>query len=293
LKLVVRLPALPDPDRLADWCHETAAIERVQPWTVEKDFYLTRLIWALAQIHGADLLLKGGTCLYKVDLGYRRMSEDIDLTLPGQPSEYQSLNVGPINKVASSLRELGAEVGVELVNFDGERFERSSHAIWEARYRSAFLPHEKAVITVEAAIRPLHLEPRKERLRQLIPYELAPGYEDAFSWALAFSEVRAEKVRAAFTREEPAIRDFYDLGILLENHADMGSPEFRVLVNNKLAEINTRPLEELPRSFGLTEHAQKLLVGATGTLESVLRFDEPKFELRAVIALYDELWGKG
>jgi hypothetical protein len=39
---------------------------------MEKDFYLTRLIWAFAQELGDQMLLKGGTLLSKVDLGFFR-----------------------------------------------------------------------------------------------------------------------------------------------------------------------------------------------------------------------------
>lgn len=44
--------------------------------------FLTRLIWALAQAFGNKLLLKGGTLLSKVDLGFHRMSEDVDMVMP-------------------------------------------------------------------------------------------------------------------------------------------------------------------------------------------------------------------
>jgi hypothetical protein len=48
------LPALPDPSLLADLSRETAAREGVQPQLVEKDFYLTRLLWALGERFGRD-----------------------------------------------------------------------------------------------------------------------------------------------------------------------------------------------------------------------------------------------
>jgi predicted nucleotidyltransferase component of viral defense system len=70
------LPPLPDPRLLADLARETASQEEVEAWAAEKDLYLTRLIWAIAQVAGPGLLLKGGTLLSKVDLGYRMMSED-------------------------------------------------------------------------------------------------------------------------------------------------------------------------------------------------------------------------
>ena len=81
----VTLPKLPERGLLADLCREAAARERLQPQLIEKDFYLTRLLWALGQVFGEELLLKGGTLLSKVDLGFLRMSEDADLVLPGTP----------------------------------------------------------------------------------------------------------------------------------------------------------------------------------------------------------------
>jgi predicted nucleotidyltransferase component of viral defense system len=291
-EISVTLPELPDTELLGDWCRETAELERVQPWTVEKDFFLTRLIWGLAQLHGNRLLLKGGTCLYKVDLRYRRMSEDIDLTIPGRGTRYQGTNATEVDRVARSLRDLGPNVGTQLLNFDGERSERGAHAIWEVSYPSSFLPPEKALITVEAGIRMAYRPVRKARLLQLIPRYLAAGYDSAFCWALDFVEVRAEKVRAAFTRADPEIRDFFDLGVLWESGADMDSAEFLAVVNQKFTEAGSRPISEQPQSFGLTEQRHRMLGGKVDSLESVLRFDEPKFDLQKVVDHYDALWGK-
>lgn len=78
---MIALPPLPDPELLGDLCRETGTVERVAPSTVEKDLYLTRLIWALADSFAQRLLLKGGTLLSKVDLGYHRMSEEPPLDL--------------------------------------------------------------------------------------------------------------------------------------------------------------------------------------------------------------------
>lgn len=284
------LPKLPDQQQLGDWCRETSSRERVQPWTVEKDFFLTRLIWGLAQVHEGNLLLKGGTCLSKVDLGYHRMSEDIDMTIPGIPTRHKAINVRPVNEVARSLRAIGQEVGIELIDFDGTRSEKGAHAIWEVRYPSFFLPASSAIITVEAAIRPVYLKPRKAHLLQLLPEDLLPGYAEAQCWALEFAEVRAEKVRAAFTREEPQIRDFFDLGLLARSGADMDSKEFRKLVDAKLAELSAVPLAEQPASFGLSPARRKALQADQKLLQSVVRIDEPAFDLQTVLDYYNHLW---
>jgi len=56
--LAPNLPALPDKALLAQLGRETAAAEQVQPFEIEKDFFLTRLLWALGQAAGGKLLLK-------------------------------------------------------------------------------------------------------------------------------------------------------------------------------------------------------------------------------------------
>jgi predicted nucleotidyltransferase component of viral defense system len=63
---------------------------------------LTRLLWALGQRLGDAVLLKGGTLLSKVDLGFFRMSEDADLFVPGAPSRVRKLNVSRIDAPARS-----------------------------------------------------------------------------------------------------------------------------------------------------------------------------------------------
>jgi predicted nucleotidyltransferase component of viral defense system len=286
------LPPLPETDVLADCCRETANQERLQPWAVEKDFFLTRLIWALAEEHADRLLLKGGTCLSKCDLGYHRMSEDVDLVVPGEPRPDRSGNYRVLNPVAQSLGRLGASVGVRLLTFDGERFHRGAHRIWELRYRSAFLPERSSVIVLEAAIRPVLRRPRRAPLRQLLPATTFAGYEEAFCWALDAAEVRAEKVRAALTREDPEIRDIYDLALLAGAGADMQSRDFCSLVDAKLLELDALPLSRQPPSFGLTGRRRAQLNAGRRSLEGIVRLDEPPLDVDAVLRHYDRIWGK-
>jgi hypothetical protein len=116
---------------------------------------------------------------------------------------------------------------------------------------------------------------------------LAGGYR----WALGYDEVRAEKVRAAFTREEPAIRDFYDLRLLADAGADMSSDGFVALTDQKLAEESARPLAEQPSGVALTAAKRRHLdTAGRRQLAAVVRVDEPAFDLGGTIAYYDALW---
>jgi hypothetical protein len=288
------LPPLPDRRDLADACRAVAQREGVQAWAVEKDFYLTRLLWALAELRGDQLLLKGGTCLSKCDLGYRRLSEDVDMVVPLAPGEkpgrHKGMNAAAMNRVRDALRAVAPTVGVRLENATGEVSERGAHVIWDLPYESEFGPQG---ILFEAALRPVLLPPRRAPVRQLLDGPLTAGYEAAYCWALDFAEVRAEKVRAALTREVRAIRDFYDLRLLLDAGADMTSAAFVALVDRKLAEVNSPPLGVQPALFGLSEIQRLALADAARTdLARVVRSTEPSFELDAVLARYDGAWDK-
>jgi predicted nucleotidyltransferase component of viral defense system len=286
--LSVRLPPLPDRGLLADLCREAAATERVQPQLIEKDFYLTRLLWALGQRVGDALLLKGGTLLSKVDLGFLRLSEDADVVLPGTPSRRSSQNVGRMRRVSEAIAESSGAVGVTARFPAGELHHQASHGVWQLEYASEFGPQR---IMLEVSIRPVLRPPREVRLRQMLADPLAGDVQGATCCALAGAEAHAEKVRAAFTRE--AIRDFYDLDRLLAAGADLSSPEFVALVDAKLAELSAVPLARQGRSFSLDANRRRAVeAGLARDLPAVLRADAPAFDLDAMLARFNTLWRK-
>jgi predicted nucleotidyltransferase component of viral defense system len=286
---MVQLPALPDLELLADLCREVAATEGVQPFAIEKDFYLTRLIWALAQELGDRLLLKGGTLFSKVDLGYRRMSEDVDLVIPGAPTRHGGMNAAATTPVRDALRRLAPIAGLRLENHNGESSERGARVIWTLKYDSSFGPQS---IDVEVAIRPVLRPPRHAPLRQLLNDPLAGDYSEAYCWALDADEARAEKVRAAFTRRE--IRDYYDLDQLLAADNDFTSEPFRALVDEKLSELQAPLLSDQPASFGMTsDQLRQLKTQTRKGLQAVVRADAEPFDLDDMLAKLNEAWRGG
>jgi len=286
--LSLSLPPLPDRSLLADLCREAAARERVEPQLIEKDFYLTRLLWALGQRFGDALLLKGGTLLSKVDLGFFRMSEDSYLVLPGTPSRRGLQNVGRMRRVRDAIGDVAGAVGVSARFPAGELHHKAAHGIWQLDYASEFGPQG---IMLEVSVRPVLRPVREVRLRQLLSDPLVGDMTEARCFALDTLEAHAEKVRAACTRE--AIRDFYDLDRLLDAGADLSSPEFMALVDAKLAEVNAVPLARQARSFALdANRRRKVEAGLALDLPAVLRADAPAFDLEAMLARFDQLWRK-
>jgi predicted nucleotidyltransferase component of viral defense system len=273
------------PDALADACRETAAVAGVQPLVIEKDYYLTRLIWALAQCLGAGVLLKGGTLLSKVDLGFHRMSEDVDLVIPGTTTKAKRTNALRMNAVRDALVAVAPVAGLRVKFPHGERSDRDAHVRWELPYDSAF---GDQFILVEATIRPVLLPARRAQLGQLLPSAEIAG---AYCHALDELEARAEKVRAAFTRREP--RDLYDLLLLANAGKDLTSPEFVAMVDRKLEELGALPLAKQPSAFGISGADRAGFHRSTRVeLATVVRVDDPPFDLDAMIARFDALWGK-
>lgn len=286
--MTIALPPLPDRGLLADLCREVGTREAVQPDLVEKDFYMTRLLWALGQRFGQGLLLKGGTLLSKVDLGFLRMSEDADLVIPEPPSRNRGSNMRRTNEIRDGLREVEASVGVKRRFPGGEDHDGGSHRRWDLEYESAF---GKQTIQLEVSMRPVYRAARRVQLAQLLRDPLAGSYEGAFCWALDADEARAEKVRAACTRD--AIRDFYDLERLAEAGADLISPEFLQLVDAKLKEIGAPLLGEHVAPFGLTlKRRHELEKGAKAELPAVLRTAAPEFNLGRMLSRFEETWGR-
>lgn len=282
------LPPLPDRTLLADLCREAAAVHGVQPQLVEKDFHLTRLLWALGTTLGDGLLLKGGTLLSKVDLGFYRMSEDADLVVPGNPDRRGSENARRIGPVREAVKRVASPLGARVRLPGGERFEHGAHVLWELEFASDF---GRQVIRVEVSIRPVLLTSRRVALQSLLDDPLAGDHRAATCFALHADEARAEKVRAAFTRE--AIRDFYDLEMLRRSGLDFRSPSFTALVDEKLRELHAEPMSAQARSFGLDpSRRRKLEVSQRTELEPVLRQGAPRFDLSEMLETFDRMWNK-
>jgi predicted nucleotidyltransferase component of viral defense system len=254
---------------------------------VEKDFYLTRLLWALGQTLGDQLLLKGGTLLSKCDLEFRRMSEDADFVIPRMAHKRKRENTLELNRVRDTLRGISSAVGFRLPFPDGYASDKGGHREWGLPYTSTFGEQE---IKLEVSLRPMLRQSRQVELSQLLKDPLVGKYGQAFCFALDKDEARAEKVRAAFTRE--AGRDFYDLEQLAQAGYDFASEDFVSLVDRKLAELDHPPLRSHSLPFGLTpKRRQALEASIRGELRAVVRVDEPPFDLEKMLEKFARTWG--
>ena len=84
-----------------------------------------------------------------------------------------------------------------------------------------------------------------------------------------------------------------DFQIMADAGKDLSSSEFVSVVDEKLAELGALRLSDQPPAFGIIDADRaRLARAAREELATVVRIDEPPFDLNAVITHFDKLWRK-
>lgn len=180
---------------------------------VEEDYYCSLVLEDLVAVTNPQWVFKGGTCLSKVHSDFYRMSEDLDFAFSvpvDVPRAQRSKMIGPMT---DHLAKLAGRLACFKVVENLRGFNNSTQYIGKLSYKSVVTGQDES-IKVEFSIREPILEP-VERLpaRTLLvdPFHQAAAVVAVGVPVLSCRETYAEKLRAALTRREPAIRDFYDI----------------------------------------------------------------------------------
>lgn len=229
-------------DALALTQEQTGFAERL----IEKDYFCTALLEYLAAAAGNKLVFKGGTCLAKVHADFYRLSEDLDFVIFTPTDAPRSQR----SKQAAAMKEAVAALPRQIPFF--RLVEPLTGANNSTQYNAVIGDTSQAggheeTIKIEVALRePLLLAllngPAQtilldpvSRKRLMKPLEVR---------CIAKMEAFAEKFRAALSRREVAVRDFFDLdyavrrlGLLPED------AELMRLVRQKLAVPGNNPAD--------------------------------------------------
>jgi len=225
-----------DPALFREAVNYTTAATGFPSSLIEKDYFCTVLLQHLAGA-GRALVFKGGTCLAKVHAGFYRLSEDLDFVVPtpvdapraerSRRAAESKAAVARIGEGASGLRVITALTGAD----------DSAQYVGVVGY-SSLLRRQEETIKIEVGLRePLLLpairgEARTLLLDPLSGSQLAPTLTMP---CLSRQEAMAEKLRAALSRREVAIRDFYDIDYgVRELSLRVLEPELLGLVRQKL-----------------------------------------------------------
>jgi predicted nucleotidyltransferase component of viral defense system len=213
---------------------------------IEKDYYCSLVLSYFFDLE-TNLVFKGGTCLNKVFSGFYRLSEDLDFTIPVDSMETRTNRrklIGPVKKHFLQISNIFKcfRIKQELVGANV-----STQYIGGIEYLSS-ITEKNETIKIEVALRePLFVTAKEEKASTLLinPFTLKSFISPFPVITISKKEAFAEKIRAALSRKEPAIRDYYDLFYAIkENIISINDSELLRLATEKLVFSNGITLNE-------------------------------------------------
>lgn len=234
-----------DPALFREAVTYTAAETGFAPRLIEKDYFCTVLLEHLAGA-GCGLVFKGGTCLAKVHAGFYRLSEDLDFVIPTpvdafrvERSRRAAESKAAVAKIGGRLPDLRVITALTGAN-------DSTQYTAVIGYTSV-LSRQEETIKIEVGLREPLLTPAIQgEARTLLrdPISGSPLAPALTVPCLSRAEAMAEKLRAALSRREAAIRDFYDVDHAVRRLGfHVQAPELIGLVREKLAVPGNEPVD--------------------------------------------------
>jgi predicted nucleotidyltransferase component of viral defense system len=212
---------------------------------IEKDYFCSLLLEHLAEGNDA-LFFKGGTCLAKVHAEFYRLSEDLDFTIPTPVTASRSERSRRAAGLKTSVIAIAQRHPIfHLVqNLTGENNSAQYTAV--LGYTSLVTGQEEN-IKIQVALREPLLRPGADvsaHTLLLDPVSDRPMVEPVRVRCISSLEAFAEKFRAALSRRDAAIRDFYDVAYAVGKmglRPDDG--DFVDLIRQKLTVPGNEPVD--------------------------------------------------
>jgi predicted nucleotidyltransferase component of viral defense system len=238
-----------DTDLFQETVNFTAAETTFAARLIEKDYFCTVLLEHLAAVAGGELVFKGGTCLTKVHAGFYRLSEDLDFVIPVDVDASRSERSKRMDGLKKAMVALPRELPCFRVVEPLQGANASTQYIGSVGYASV-LGRQEDTIKIEISLREPLLTPTvtgAARTILLDPVSGAPFVPAVPVRCISKAEAMAEKFRAALTRREAAIRDFFDLDYAVRKHEVRTEDEDLIaLVRKKLAVPGNDPVDIRP-----------------------------------------------
>jgi len=179
---------------------------------IEKDYFCTVLLLHLAQAD-EQLVFKGGTCLAKVHGDFYRLSEDLDFAIPTAVTASRLERSGQILRVKKAVNELDKKLPCFGVSQSLRGANQSTQYVGSVRYVS-IMNRQEETIRLEISLRePLHRPVAQRPIRTMLLDPVSGQRLVSPRKVRCINDMEAwvEKCRAALTRRDVAIRDFYDV----------------------------------------------------------------------------------
>jgi predicted nucleotidyltransferase component of viral defense system len=256
---------------------------------IEKDFFCSLLLEYLASA-SKDLVFKGGTCLAKVYAGFYRLSEDLDFVIP-MPADAKRTDR---SRKAGVLKHIVTEMPSHLPSFSVIKpltgANNSTQYITVIGYRS-LMSGQPETIKIEVGLREPLLMAAQTNLANAIllnPVSDRPLLNPVSLNCISEKEAFAEKFRAALTRRDVAIRDFYDIEYASRKLGiNRGDRELIKLIGQKLSIPGNLPPDVSQQRLNILRQQLE------AQLRPVLREkDYSIFDLERAIVIVMEMAGR-
>jgi len=236
------------------------------------------------------LVFKGGTSFSKVYLDFYRLSEDLDFIIPVSNKTTKSQRKSKIDPVKSLIDELSTTIPGISVSSALTGHNQSRQYIGSIQYNSAILDKSEN-IRIEIGLREPLVQPYELKPARTIavnPFNQLPLVQEFTVQVMTIEEAFAEKVRAALTRRDPAIRDFYDIQLAVNsNKIDLFNQNFLEIVKAKLIVHGNDPINVSKNKRIELDHQ------LDAQLKPVLRtYDFDKFNLNHTYQIVAEIAAK-
>jgi len=201
-----------DIDLFREAVNFTAAQTAFAARLIEKDYFCSVLLDYLAVTDGS-LVFKGGTCLTKVYAGFYRLSEDLDFAISTAVDASRSERRRRADGVKTAVAALPAAVPCFRVAEPVTGANNSTQYVGVVAYAS-LLNRQEETIRIEVGLREPLLTPLESGSAGTIlldPVSHEPMVAPIRPGCMSKAEALSEKFRAALSRREVAIRDFYDI----------------------------------------------------------------------------------
>jgi len=219
------------------------------PRLIEKDYFCTVLLAYLSDHGGDQLVFKGGTCLAKVHAGFYRLSEDLDFTIPLTVDASRTQRRQAVAATKDAVARLADRLHAFTVRQPLMGANNSTQYNGTVGYESPTTGQPESIL-VEVSVRePLIMSTARGQTKTMLldPIGGEAMVPEIAVNCIAMDEAMAEKFRAALSRREVAIRDFYDLDYAV-SHLDLdpADPRLIEMVRQKLTVPGNSPVDVGP-----------------------------------------------
>jgi predicted nucleotidyltransferase component of viral defense system len=276
-----------DSRRFNDALAYTASKTGFSSRLIEKDYFCSLILRDLQPQFARGLVFKGGTSLSKVYAGFHRLSEDLDFAISLDGAATRSKRREAIKNAKEHVGEMVARLSwlTEVQPLKGANRNTQYNGVYA--YASQ-ITGQQDTIKIEISLREPVLEAVERRLAETIlidPLSAKQAIIPVPVVAMSLRESYAEKIRAALSRREPAIRDLFDLHHAIEREIlDVTDANLLGLVKRKLQACLDEPTDVSSDRFDTFRRQ------VDAALRPVLRADDfAGFDVERIFALLQEL----